>query len=43
MYVIKDKLDHSEEKIAKNYTDFLVTKVRSGFGTVIPDPDATWP
>jgi hypothetical protein len=33
-----DDLDHF---IAKNYTDFLVKKVRSGSVTIIPDP--TWP
>jgi hypothetical protein len=32
-------MDHVAENFAKN-TDFLVKKVRSGYGTVIPDP--TW-
>ncbi len=30
------------KKICKNYTDFLVKQVRSGFGTIIPDLDPTW-
>jgi hypothetical protein len=44
MCVIKDKLDHFEEKLL-NYTDFLTKNVksRSGTGTIIPDPDPTWP
>ncbi len=32
-------MNYFEENFAKN-TDFLVKKVRSGYGTVIPDP--TW-
>jgi hypothetical protein len=47
MYVIKDELNHFEEKFAKNYTDFLIKKIRCGFGDRIrtrpgqkvPDPD----
>jgi hypothetical protein len=44
MCVIKDKLDHFEEKL-QNYTDFLTKNVksRSGTGTIIPDPNPTWP
>jgi hypothetical protein len=30
MYVTNNELDHFEEKICKNYTDFLVKKVGSG-------------
>jgi len=30
-------------KICKNYTEFLVKKVRSGYGTIIPGPDPTRP
>jgi hypothetical protein len=45
MHVIKDELDHFEEKFAKNNIDFLVKKSDPdpgfGSGTIIPDP--TWP
>ncbi len=45
MLVIKDELDHFEEKFAKNYIDFLAKKSDPdpgfGSGTIIPDP--TWP
>ncbi len=37
--MIIDELDHYKKKFAKNYTEFLVKKVRSGSGTVILDPD----
>jgi hypothetical protein len=29
--------------LKKNFTDFFVKKVRSGSGTIIQDPDTTWP
>ncbi len=38
--VIKDEMD-IWEKIRKNYTDFLVIKIRSISGTIIPDPDSS--
>jgi hypothetical protein len=36
MYVIKDQLDHFEEKFAKVIQIFLSKKVRSGSDTIIP-------
>jgi hypothetical protein len=36
---MEDEFDHCLGKFAKNYTDFLVKKVRSG--AIIPDLDPT--
>jgi hypothetical protein len=41
MNVTEDELDQFEEQICKMFTRFLVKKIKSGSGTIIPDP--AWP
>jgi hypothetical protein len=43
LLVIKEELDHFEEKFAEFIQNFLIKKVRSGTGTIIPDTDPTLP
>ena len=38
MNVTEDELDQFEEQICKMFTRFLVKKIKSGSGTIIPDP-----
>jgi hypothetical protein len=42
MYVIKDELNHFEEKFAKNYT-YRFSYQKDQMRIRIPNPDPAWP